>query len=343
MKKILVALAVLLSLVSCSSHSLTVALDQAPSAQYAGIYCALANGYYKKAGLDVQVKYVETAKGYQTLQSGEADIINEPLLNAVEFKAKSGMDMVNFLQTSQVSGLTVVTHDKISEFKQLDGKLIGYKEDGYDLMVRAMFAMKGMSVEWVKVKDYHDFVDDKVDAYVSMDYGDLFDIAGAGGKPFYIFSLSRMGFDVPEDGYYTMRKLYEGNSGIYKKFAEATVKGWKWADTSRVQAVNVVTNEIVKQGLTPDEKHENWILTEVLKYQVDPVARVRTFKLFEETEDAANAILIGAKLIESPISVMIKRTTPVGSTFKEANPKDVDAILNNMYESGGGDSTADKK
>lgn len=327
MKKFFAILALALLLVSCGPKTLNIAFDQVPSAQYAGVYCALQNGYYKDAGLDVKISYVGVAKGYQALQSDEADIIDEPLFNAIEFKSRTGMDMVNFLQTSQMSGLRVVTHEEVSEFKQLEGRLIGYTDNGYDLMVRAIFAMKGMNVEWLKVKDYHDFLDGKVDAYISMDYGDLFYIAGAGTKPVYVFPLSRMGFDIPEDGFYTMRNKYKSDRRAYEDFAEATIKGWQWADTNRVKAVKIVMDEVAAQGGKPDEKHEDWILTEVLRYQIDPLAKKPTFILFEETEDAANRILVNSGLATKSASVLYERKTPLDSTLKAVPQSTVDSFF----------------
>ena len=186
MKRLIIAVAALLTLAACSSPTMTVALDQEASAQYAGIYAAVKQGYYQEVGLDVQLKYVNPGKGFDALQNGEANIIVEPLLNAIYRKGKDGMDLVNFLQTSQASSLIVISQEEISEFSNLEGKKIGYVDNGNDLLVRALTTLKGMNVEWVKVADYHDFQEKKVDAYITPYYGDVFYLASAGSAPAYI-------------------------------------------------------------------------------------------------------------------------------------------------------------
>jgi ABC-type nitrate/sulfonate/bicarbonate transport system substrate-binding protein len=314
MKKMIIAVAALLCLAACSSPTMTVALDQEASAQYAGIYAAVKQGYYQEAGLDVQIKYVDAGKGFDALQKGEANIIDEPLLNAVFRKGKDGIDIVNFLQTSQASSLIVISQQEISEFYNLQGKKIGYVDNGNDLLVRALTAIKGMNVEWVKVADYHDFQEKKVDAYITPYYGDVFYLASAGSVPAYIYSMTRMGFDIPDDGYYTLGKTYNAHRDAFKKFAAATVKGWAYCDSCKTDAVNLVMDEIGRRGVKGDYEHQNWILTQVLKYQTDPIAKKKTYLLFEETEDAASSVLVRAKMIDSPVSVLPDRKSAPGST-----------------------------
>ena len=335
MKRILVYCAALLLLAACGRPTMTVALDQEPSAQYAGIYAAIQQGYYNDAGLDVSIKYVSAGKGFESLQNGEADIIDEPLLNALYFKGKSGMDITNFLQTSQTSSIMVVSQLEFSEFSQLEGKTIGYVDNGTDLLVRALVALKGMNVNWIKVTDYHDFLDKKCDAYVTPYYGDIFYLAQDGAAAVYIYSLTRMGFDIPDDGLYTTAKAYRKDKDAYKRFADATVKGWNYCDSSYTKGVELAMDEIARNGGKGDYKHQDWILKQVISMQIDPIAKKKINILLEETEDAASSVLVRAKMLDKPVSVIPGRTSAPGSTgveLKENNAV-LDSILNTMSDS----------
>ena len=137
-----------------------------------------------------------------------------------------------------------------------------------------------------------------------------------------------MGFDIPDDGYYTLGKTYNAHSDAFKKFAAATVKGWAYCDSCKTEAVNLVMDEIGRRGVKGDYEHQNWILTQVLKYQTDPIAKKKTYLLFEETEDAASSILVRAKMIDKPVSVLAGRKTEPGSTG--VSPKEKKAIADSL-------------
>ena len=76
---IFLALALLLSLSACGSSSagkteetITVVLDWTPNTNHTGIYVALANGYFKEAGLNVEVVQPPEDGAVTLVASGKA-------------------------------------------------------------------------------------------------------------------------------------------------------------------------------------------------------------------------------------------------------------------------------
>ena len=84
-----------------------------PQAQFAGYYIAQEKGYYKDAGLDVDIVHpTASVQATYMLSTGKADIISLFLVTALSFR-NQGMDIVNVGQISQHSTILFVTKKSI--------------------------------------------------------------------------------------------------------------------------------------------------------------------------------------------------------------------------------------
>lgn len=105
----------------------TIQLKWVTQAQFAGYYAAKAKGYYKDAGLDVNLKIGgPTIVNEQTVLSKQAEFgVNWfPSLLA---NRDQNNDLVNIAQVYTRSGTTEVTwkKDGITNFRQMRGKKFG--------------------------------------------------------------------------------------------------------------------------------------------------------------------------------------------------------------------------
>jgi hypothetical protein len=158
----------------------TIQLKWVTQSQFAGYYAAKAKGYYKAAGLDVNLKV------------GGPDIVNEQtvLSKQAEFgvdwfpsllaNRDQGNDLVNIAQIYARSGTTEVTFKKsgINTFKKMRGKKFGVWIFGNEFEQEAALVKNGMDpkkdVKLVK-QDFTmvPFLNGEVDAASAMTYNEL--------------------------------------------------------------------------------------------------------------------------------------------------------------------------
>ena len=71
-----------------------------PQAQFAGYYVAFEKGFYKEAGIDVEIRHIplnstESVSGY--LLSGDVQIVGQQLIQSI-ISRSDGNDIVNVMQ-----------------------------------------------------------------------------------------------------------------------------------------------------------------------------------------------------------------------------------------------------
>ena len=101
----------------------TVVLDWTPNTNHSGLYLALANGWYKDAGLDVKVVEPGDTSGLQLLAAGQADFaysVAEELLPA----RAAGADVVSVATVIEhnTSSLLSLTSAGITRPRDLRGQ-----------------------------------------------------------------------------------------------------------------------------------------------------------------------------------------------------------------------------
>jgi putative hydroxymethylpyrimidine transport system substrate-binding protein len=112
---------------SGSSHSLTLMLDWVPNADHVGIYQALANGYFKQAGLDVHVEVPSNpASPLELLAAGRVDaaISYEPELLLARNQNLPLVSVAAIVQ-QPLTSIVSVGSKHIKAAVQLKGKRVG--------------------------------------------------------------------------------------------------------------------------------------------------------------------------------------------------------------------------
>lgn len=241
-----------------------------PQAQFAGYYVAQEKGFYKEAGLDVEIIHPSASKqATSLLTSGKADLISLFLITGVSAK-NTGLDIVNFGQISQHSAILFVTKKSsgIQQLNQLNGKKIGVWKSGFDEVPKALMARVECQVEWVPIlSSVNLFLMGGIDAMAVMSYNEYDYIINCGldKEDLNIFPVSEYGFDIPEDGLYCLKSTFDLKKNELKKFLLATLKGWNYAANNRKYAVDIVLRRMQSAHLAANRVHQEWMLNEVLE------------------------------------------------------------------------------
>jgi len=241
-----------------------------PQAQFAGYYVAQEKGFYKEAGIDVEIIHPSANKQVTSLlASGKADVISLFLVTGMTLK-NQGMDIVNVGQISQHSAILFVTKKSrgLSQLSQLNGKKIGIWKSGFDEVPKAMIAEKGYKVEWIPIlSTVNLFMKDGIDAMTVMLYNEYDQIINCGlnENELNTFQAAKYGFDVPEDGLYCLKSTYANKKPELKKFLQATLKGWTYAANNKDYTIDVVLKRMQQAHVPANKVHQEWMLNKVLE------------------------------------------------------------------------------
>jgi len=255
----------------------TVQLKWVTQSQFAGYYAAKAKGYYKAAGLDVNLKIGgPTIVNEQTVLSKQAEFgVNWfPSLLA---NRDQGNDLVNIGQVYTRSGTTEVTFKKdgIKSFKQMRGKKFGVWIFGNEFEQRAALVKYGMNpdkdVTLVQQQfDMVAFLNHEIDAASAMTYNELAQVLETKNpdtgklytlKDLNVFKYSDLGTGMLQDGIFVRGDWIKdkANQATAVKFLEATFKGWIYCRDHYKECTNIV----VSQGTALPKGHQAWQMNEV--------------------------------------------------------------------------------
>ncbi len=255
----------------------TIQLKWVTQSQFAGYYAAKDKGYYKAAGLDVNLKV------------GGPDIVNEQtvLSKQAEFGVNwmpsllanrdQGNDLVNIAQVYTRSGTTEVTWKKsgINTFKKMRGKKFGVWIFGNEFEQRAALVKNGMNpdkdVTLVKQNfDMLAFLSGEIDAASAMTYNELAQVLEVKnpdtGKLYKlsdlnVFKYSELGTGMLQDGIFVRGDWIKdpANQATAVKFLEATFRGWIYCRDHLAECTNIV----LKNGTALPKGHQRWQMNEV--------------------------------------------------------------------------------
>jgi NitT/TauT family transport system substrate-binding protein len=269
-----------LALAGSSSPKLkkvTIQLKWVTQSQFAGYYAAKVKGYYKAAGLDVNLKIGgPTIVNEQTVLSKQAEFgVNWfPSLLA---NRDQGNDLVNIAQVFPRSGTTEVTwkKDGIDAFSKMRGKKFGVWIFGNEFEQRAALVKYGMDpdkdVTLVQQQfDMNAFLSGEIDAASAMTYNELAQVLEtknpATGKLYQLSDLkvyrySDLGTGMLQDGIFVRGDWIKSkaNQALAVKFLEATFKGWIYCRDHYKQCTNIV----VSQGTALPKGHQLWQMNEI--------------------------------------------------------------------------------
>lgn len=262
--------------------------------QFAGYYVAQEMGFYKEAGVDVVIEHSSTSDiAINRLRSGKSNAITMFLFDAI-YQIGQGVEMVNVLQTAQRSGhVIVVRDDEIKSVDDLQGRRVGIWRSNFNQMAQLLNSEHKLNIEWILfIQGINLYISGAVDATMAMTYNELYWILASGFENKKVISLADIGYDYPDEGVYVSREFYDKYPDKARAFAEATRRGWEWAHEHPEQTLDIVMNVMKRERVPASRRHQEWMLSEVLKLQIPKGESKPNFQLNAQKVEELNNMLI---------------------------------------------------
>ena len=229
MKRLLLLLAALLVLPAHAQEKITFLTSWYAQAEHGGFYQAVAQGIYKKYGLDVTIKMGGPQVNItQMMAAGQADcIMGSSDIQMMQVR-EGGVPVVNVAAFFQKDPQVLIAHDDVKKFEDLKGKtlLIGAQANrGYWPWLKAKF---GLTDEQTRPYTFNiqPFVADKNTAQQGYLTSEPYAIQKAGVKS-TVLMFSDHGFPAYATTVSCMEKTVKDRSKQIEAFVKASAEGWK--------------------------------------------------------------------------------------------------------------------
>jgi ABC-type nitrate/sulfonate/bicarbonate transport system substrate-binding protein len=235
----------LMSLSSLANDKITLQLKWTHQFQFAGYYAAKAQGFYQKAGLDVQILEAEPEiSPTDILMSGEANYAVGS--SSVLLDRLAGKPIVVLAVIFQHSPYTIISkaNKNINSVHDLIGKKIMLEPQADELI--AYLKREGISLTSVNriphTFDLNSLISDETDAYSAYVTSELFALNQA-GIPYLTFTPRSAGIDFYGDNLFTSEQELAENPERAEAFIQASLKGWQYAMVHQEEIVELILSE----------------------------------------------------------------------------------------------------
>ncbi len=239
-----VALAVLLALPlwAAAADAVKLQLKWHHQFQFAGYYVALENGYYREAGLDVQL-----------IEGGPAvDVAAEVVAGRAQFGVGGSQILLERARGRQLTVLAVVFQHSpaiilaprskgIHTVSQLAGRTLIDSPGNGD--IAAMLMSAGIGYAGIQKIDGYgepgDLLDGKADAMVAYSTSEPFVLEQL-GVPYVALSPRAIGIDFYGDNLFTTSAHVKVHPDRVEAFRAASLRGWAYALSHREETVDMI-------------------------------------------------------------------------------------------------------
>ncbi len=237
--------------------------DWLAQAEHGGFYQAIAEGTYRKYGLDVQIRMGgPQVNGLQLLAAGQVDIAMADalqVLSAVEQK----VPLVAFAATFQKNPTVIISHPGASRLEDLKGKPIAIgaaSNTTFWPWLRQKYAFTdaqkrpyGFSVQ--------PFLADRTLSQQGFATSEPFSIEKGGVRP-VVFLLADFGYPPYSEALVVTRTTLARRTDALERFLRASAEGWR-SYLANPQAGNALikesnpemTNELLAYGVRKLNEH----------------------------------------------------------------------------------------
>ena len=222
-----------------AQDKVVIQLRWEPQFQFAGYYAALWQGYYEKAGLDVEIRHAfDGGQGYRNavreVASGNAHFGVGSLDFLQENDTGTPMSLVAAIFQKSPTVFYVNPDLDVSTADQLAGLKIVRNRNGsmLDLEMQAFFHSEGINIENITFITGPDntelFVSGQADAIVGHRFGERV-IMDALGSPPRIIEPAKFGINFYGDALFTTQQFATTSPDVVSRFRKATLEGWHYA------------------------------------------------------------------------------------------------------------------
>jgi NitT/TauT family transport system substrate-binding protein len=204
-------------------------------AQFAGFYAAVEKGFYKEAGLDVEIRPGGSDfPAVQMVASGSEDFgvtgADQILLGREKGVPVTAISTI-YRETPFV--LFSLKSSGITTMKDLEGKQVGVKLGGNEeLTYRAMVKSAGIDASKIKempIKfDLSPLLSGQVKVWPGYVINEVLAVK-EGGQEVNIIKPKDNGINFYADTLFTKQSLIDKDPELVKSFVQASMKGWEYA------------------------------------------------------------------------------------------------------------------
>jgi NitT/TauT family transport system substrate-binding protein len=204
------------------------ATDWLAQAEHGGFYQAVAEGLYRKHGLDVTIRMGgPQVNGLQLLAAGQLDVVMGDALQVLS-AVEQGVPVTAIAATFQKNPTVIIAHPGIAKLEDLKGKPIAV-------------AAASNTTFWPWLKQRYGFTDSQkrpyafsvqpflVDKNLSQQgfaTSEPFSIEKAGVKP-VVFLLAELGYPPYSEVLAVRRSALSDKADALTRFVRASAEGWK--------------------------------------------------------------------------------------------------------------------
>ena len=250
-------------------------------AQFAGYYVAQEKGFYREAGVEVEIVHPSVTQSAMTRMFNKtSQATTLQLCQAMEL-ADSGTELVNILQTSMNNAMVIVSARGKDPLKQ-KGERVGIWSVGFGQLAICMSIKEGLDYDWVRFStNVNLFVSGALDATLAMSYNEYYQLLQAGMQltDENVYRFCDHGYNVQEDGLYVTLDYYRKHKDQARRFAKASRRGWEWAVEHPEETLDIVMKYVKSNRVATNRIMQRLMLKEVLRLQIDRESKKREFRL----------------------------------------------------------------
>ena len=273
-------------------------------AQFAGYYVAQEKGFYKEAGIDVDIVHPSvTQPSVSRVRNNESQATTLQLCQAMEI-IDNGIPLVNILQTSMNNATVIVSRRDEDPLKQR-GMKVGIWNAGFGQLAICMSIKDHLNYEWVRfASSINLFISGAIDATLAMSYNEYYQLAQAGVKlsEKNVYRFCDHGYNVQEDGVYMTRAYYDKHRDEAHRFAQASKKGWEWAAEHPDETLDIVMKYVRRDHIGTNRILQKLMLTEVLRLLVDRESKKREYRLRPDMVKIASQLMRENMMLDNDVT-----------------------------------------
>jgi ABC-type nitrate/sulfonate/bicarbonate transport system substrate-binding protein len=245
--------------------------------QFAGYYAALEQGYYREAGLDVEL--IEGQPGINFVEevtSGRANFGIE--LPSLLIERERGNPVVVLAPIFQHSPLILLTKSEsgLTTPQDLVGRTIALHKDS-DAELLAMLVNEGVFLDDVDISEQSWEIDDlisgKVDALHAYSTYEPQTLTTQ-DVPFTILRPITYGIDFYGDTLFTSQDEIDNHPRRVKAFREASLRGWAWALEHPEETIDLIMRDYETQYTREDMIYEASVIHELIRPELIKIGHV---------------------------------------------------------------------
>lgn len=306
--KRMIGLPLIISFLSCLSVAAQDKFIFTPQwtaqAQFAGYYVAQEKGFYKEAGLNVEIVHPSvTEPAIRRVQNNTSHATTLQLAQALDI-IDYGTPLVNILQTSMNNALVIVSRRNKNPLQQ-KGEKVGIWNAGFGQIAICMSMKEGLGYQWIPfASNINLFVSGAIDATLAMSYNEYYRLLQTGItlNESNVYRFCDHGYNIQEDGVYMTRSYYESHRDQARRFAAASKKGWEWAAAHPKEALDIVMSYVKKEHIATNRILQKLMLDEILRLQVNRETGKREFRLRPDMVKQANKLMLENNMLSREIT-----------------------------------------